>query len=94
MSEIEEDVALPCLERRDALGPRPGRSRPVEGPEGDARAGQVLLDQLQMLDELREHQDLVAACEQLVQGLGEGGELGARRRPRILHQAGVAAREA
>ena len=46
-----------------------------------------------MLDELREHQDLVAACEQLVQGRGEGRELGARRRPRILHQAGVAARE-
>ena len=85
---------MPCLERRDALGPHPGRSRPVEGLEGDARTGQVLLDQLQMLDELRELQDLVAACEQLVQGLGEGGELGARRRPRTLHQAGVAAREA
>ena len=42
----QEAVALPCLERRDALGPRPGRRLPVEGLEGDARAGLVLLDQL------------------------------------------------
>ena len=57
------------------------------------RAGQVLLEQLQVLDELREHQDLVAIREQLVQGLGEGRELGARRGAGVLHQAGVAARE-
>ena len=50
-------------------------------------------DQLQMLDELREHQDLVAAREQLVQGLGEGGELGACRGAGVLHETGIAARE-
>ena len=71
----QEHVAVAGLERGDALHPRLRGGGAVQVLVGDAFAPQVLLHQLQVSDELREHQHLVPVGQEFRQGGGERGEL-------------------
>ena len=89
----QEHIALARLKCLHTFLTSPGRSLTIEVLVADAAFAKVRLDQLQMRDELREHQHLVAVLQQLVEGLGEHGQLGTGRRRAFQHQLRVAARQ-